>query len=498
MGQPMGAGSLNQVLRSWRRNQAAAVPRPERLSVLLFAVTAFVYLLSGKTFFGYDGEMMYRVSESIVLRHSIQILDPIYHTNEPYAAYAIGLSLLMAPLVAVGAVLFHDPRLLVTLLEPTVTALTVVALNLLLVELGCSWRRSVAIAVAYAFGTLAWHYSSVLFTEPVIGLCLVVAVLGIVRHGRESGIGWLVIAGGATGVAVLMRWDSVLTVAGPVGLCAVWVVARTPAQLRYRILQLVAFGSPVVLAIGIDLLYDWLRFGRPLGGAYAADPLGFSTPLLKGIFGLLVSPGVGLFVYTPVLVMSILAFPWFLKRRKLAAALILLLFALRVAFFAKYWAWEGGATWGPRFLVPLIPLMLVPLAFLPRNRKIEVATMVLAAVGVAIQLLGQLVPYGLYYGTVVPHLTTQLGLCHGCLPFPGPQSQAVSNVTDFDWRYAPLTVQVKYLLLGITAPPWSEIAFAIPLLLGLVAYALVRMQRLAIGLDAAAEVPGRRSNKIPA
>jgi hypothetical protein len=459
--------------------------------MLLFAVTAFVYLLSGRTFFGYDGEMMYRVSESIVLRHSIQIVDPIYHTNQPYAGYAIGLSLLMVPLVAFGAVLFHDPRLPVTLLEPTVTALTVVALNLLLVELGCSWRRSLAIAVAYAFGALAWHYSGILFTEPVIALCLVVAVLGIVRHRRAGGMGSLVMVGTAAGVAVLMRSDSVLTVAGPIGLCALWVVVRTSAPLRTRFLKLAAFGAPVAIAVGIDLAYDALRFGQPLGGPYSVDPLGFSTPLLKGVFGLLLSPGVGLFVYTPVLLMSVLAFPRFVKQWKVEGALILALFAVRVAFFARYWSWDGGATWGPRFLVPMIPLLLVPLAFLPRDRRIEIATIALAAVGVAIQLLGQLVPYGLYYGTVVPQLTTQLGLCHACLPFPGRQSEAVSNITDFDWRYAPLTVQLKYLLQGITAPPWGEIAFAIPLLLGLVGYGLFRVQRLATGLDVAAKEKGR-------
>lgn len=498
MGQPVGAGSLNQFVRSWRRSQAAAAPRPERLSLLLFAITAFVYLLSGKTFFGYDGEMMYRVSESMVLRHSIQVVDPIYHTNQPYAAYAIGMSLLMAPLVALGAVVLHDPRAVVTLLEPAVTAGTVVALNLLLVELGCSWRRSFAIAIGYAFGTLAWHYSGVLFSEPVIGLCLLVTVLGMLVYRRGGQVGWLAIAGSAVGVAVLVRWDSVLTVAGPIGLYALWVVSRTVEPPVSRIVRLAVFSVPIVVAVGIDLAYDVLRFGRPLGGAYAADPFGFSTPLLKGIYGLLLSPGVGLFIYTPVLIMSIVTFPWFLKLWKVEGALLLGLLVVRVVFFARYWAWDGGATWGPRFLVPLIPLMLVPLAFLPRDRRLEIMTITLAAVGVAIQLLGQLVPYSLYYGTVVPQLTTQMGLCHGCLPFPGRQSEAVSDVTDFDWRYTPLTVQLKYLLRGIMAPPWGAIAWAIPLLFGMVVYGLVRVQRLAIGLDAAAEVQGRISDEKPA
>src|SRR4029077_17272324 len=149
----------------------------------------------------------------------------------------------------------------VTLLEPAVTAGTVVALNLLLVELGCSWRRSLVIALAYAFGTLGWYYSSVLFTEPVIGLCLVVGVLGILRHRRFGGIWWLVIAGSAVGAAILMRWDSVLTVAGPVGLYALWVVGRVMGSARSRITRLAVFGLPIALAIGIELTYDLLRFG---------------------------------------------------------------------------------------------------------------------------------------------------------------------------------------------------------------------------------------------
>lgn len=498
MGQPVGAGSLGQVLRSLSRNHAAEAPRPERLSLLLFAITALVYLFPGKTFFGYDGEMMYRVSESMVLRHSIQVIDPIYHTNQPYAAYGIGLSLLMAPLVALGAALLHDPRSLIVLLEPAVTAATVVSLNFLLVELRCSWRRSLAISVAYAFGTLAWYYSGQLFTEPVIALCLVLAVLSLLRHRHHGGVVWLAIAGGAAGVAVLVRWDSVLTLAAPIGLCVLWFVSRTAEPLRSRIVRLAVFSLPITTAIGIDLAYDILRFGRPLGGAYAADPIGFSTPLVKGVYGLLLSPGVGLFVYTPVLVMSIVAFPWFFKRWKVESLLILALIAVRVVFFGRYWAWDGGATWGPRFLLPLIPLMLVPLAFLPHDRRLEIATIALAAVGVAIQLLGQLVPYGLYYGTVVPQLTTQLGLCHQCLPFPGPQSQAVSNITDFDWHYAPLRVQLKYFLQGIMAPPWGELAWAIPLLFAMVAYALIRVHRLARALDAVAEVRGRASDTIPA
>jgi hypothetical protein len=473
----------------WRQRRRNSDPgsRPELMrtgvSLLLFAVTAFVYLLSGKTFFGYDGEIAYRVSESLALRHSLQIIDPVYHVNQPYSPYPIGLSLLLLPLVAVGAAVLHDPRALVTLLEPTVAAATVVLLNLLLVELGCSWKRSLLISLCYAFGTLAWYYSGVLFTEPIIALCLVGAVLSLRYYQRRGGWHWFLVAGAAAGAAILMRWDSALLVAAPIGLYGLVAIIRRPGTLVRRSLEMALLGVPMALAAAINLVYDLLRFHEALGGAYKADPFSFSTPLLKGLFGLWLSPGVGLFVYTPVLLISVIAWRRFYQRWPVEAGLILLLFLLRSVFYGRYWAWEGGATWGPRYLVPLIPLLLVPIAFLPRKRWLEVGVVALGGLGVLIQVLGQLVPYGLYYGTVIPQLMTQLGYCQGCLPYPGLQSQAVNAFTDFDLRYVPLVVQVRYLLAGVVAPAWGPIALVIPFLLTAAGLVVVRMRRIAAQLD---------------
>jgi len=31
------------------------------------------------------------------------------------------------------------------------------------------------------------------------------------------------------------------------------------------------------------------------------------------------------------------------------------LFVVRLLFYARWWAWYGGNSWGPRFLVPVLP-----------------------------------------------------------------------------------------------------------------------------------------------
>ncbi len=155
--------------------------RATPLLLLLFAITAGVYLLSGKTFFGYDGEITYRMSESLVLRHSVVISDPIYHVSQPYSPYGIGLSLLLVPLVFFAWVVLHDPRALVTLFEPAVVAGTAIALAILVVDLGSTWRRALWLALVFAFATLAWHYSGLLVAEPAVGLCTTLAVLWLHR-----------------------------------------------------------------------------------------------------------------------------------------------------------------------------------------------------------------------------------------------------------------------------------------------------------------------------
>ncbi|HEX9095243.1 MAG TPA: phospholipid carrier-dependent glycosyltransferase, partial [Candidatus Dormibacteraeota bacterium] len=198
-----------------RRHDSSAPPKARDLAFLLLALTGLVYLLSGPVFYGYDGEIMYRVSESLVQRHSLVVSDPIYHFAQPYSPYGIGTSLALVPLVALGEFLMHDPRALVILYLPLITALTVVALNAVLVELGVSRTWAAALSLIFAFDTLAWHYSGVMFSEPLLGLMMIVGLLSLLRFKRSGRARWLLAAGAASGTAILARDDSLFLVLPP-------------------------------------------------------------------------------------------------------------------------------------------------------------------------------------------------------------------------------------------------------------------------------------------
>jgi hypothetical protein len=90
---------------------------------------------------------------------------------------------------------------------------------------------------------------------------------------------------------------------------------------------------------------------------------------------------------------SLVGFFLFAKKHQGAALLLGVSVVLQLLLYAKWWHWWGGLSWGPRFLVPLAPL--ITLWLLPVIDRawagVRWAAVVLAgtlALSVAVQLLG--------------------------------------------------------------------------------------------------------------
>ncbi len=468
------------------RPPAVRLPQPALLvPALLFSACLTVFLLARRVDFGYDGWIMFKVTESMVVRHSFQITDPVWHANEPYAYFGLGVSLAMLPLFAAGQLLFGNGGRLLPLYEPGITALTVVALYRLLRELGCSWTRSLVLAVGYAFGTLAWHYSTTIFSEPLLALALTLAVLWLLVYRRSGRRRWLAGAGSAAGIALLARWDSTLLVVLPLSIYAFFLVWRGGRGVSHQAVAVATFSLPVAAALGINLAYDWVRYHDALSTGVAFPSL-FSTPLVVGLYGLLLSPGAGLLVYVPVLVFSGIAYPSFLRRWRAEALLVLGLVVLRLLFYARWANWDGHE-WGPRFLVPILPMLVIPLAFLPPRGWLRGAAVAVGVASVAIEVVGQLVPYStILWPRTAPVVVSTLHLRDpsgsSCL-CSWLVDQAAATAMDFDVRFAPLVGQVRLLLAGTIDPAWRTAPLATGVILLAVAAVLTLLLRMAARLD---------------
>lgn len=167
--------------------------------------------------------------------------------------------------------------------------------------------------------------------------------------------------------------------------------------------------APLVLSAGLWLLENAVRKGTALSTGYETDHgfqtllpysglKGFSYPLFFGVPSLLISFGKGLLFFAPGLVLVF--------RRGLEAvrpvndvlALWLIYLAGLVLAYGGWWAWYGGFTWGPRFLIfASLPASLLlaaqvrrpPSALLPAT-VVLVALIFSVWVGVDGQVFGQL------------------------------------------------------------------------------------------------------------
>lgn len=219
-----------------------------------------------------------------------------------------------------------------TLVAPLLGVLLVATLARLFEECGTGGQKSWIYALLLFFGSPGWFYARTLHSENLRTLLLLLSLLAAIRQGR----GGAFLAGLAVGAACLVRIDSPLAI--PVLLL---LLGRSPRPLP----RAAIFLLPVTGFFGVAALYNFIRYGQPLGiREYGA--LFVPGKYLESLLVYLFSPGRGFLVYAPVGFLGLFTFSRL--RVPLERGLFLLgsAFLLLAGFFQNWiWVWD----WGPRY-----------------------------------------------------------------------------------------------------------------------------------------------------
>jgi hypothetical protein len=210
---------------------------------------------------------------------------------------------------------------------------------------------SVMLAAIFAFATSMWSTATrALWQHGPSALFLAAALLLLFRARQRPR--WFFWLGLVLALAYLIRPTNSLAV----GFVGLYVLINFPKQVWLYVAGLAVVFIPYVAQ-------NWFTYGNPFPPYSYQLFERFSTPsvFLEGLAGTLVSPARGLFIFSPVFLLSIYGMYLRLRGRLTLSNTDLYLAAILPAHWimvALFQDWGGAWSVGPRYFVDVIPLLV--------------------------------------------------------------------------------------------------------------------------------------------
>jgi hypothetical protein len=382
-----------------------APARRRAIRATLIALACFVvFNLNLRELGTYDSQPPKFLAREILLRHTLT-LDRTVADLPPLAqrpgfvkapdghyrpAYSIVPALAAAvvgwPLVTLHIIDLEGPLSpsLIAKLTASLLASLAVGLSFLTARRYTSSDLLAAlVAIGFGLGTNVWALASQTLWQHesvLAGFALAVWALARPEGSAAPRTSHLWLASAGLGIAGWARPQTAVAIA-VVALCLLMRRERHDGPAR-RVIALLPLAICGALALWLNLRW----FGHPLGATPLLESLhpqthgvpdSFAREPWWGAMGLLFSPSRGVVIFSPIVLIALLSLrrAW---RDGLRGTLLWFWIATVLQFlvYALYSVWWGGHTYGPRYPIDLLPL-LVPLA------AAGVATLVRTRIGAA-------------------------------------------------------------------------------------------------------------------
>ncbi len=399
---------------------------------MVFYVILFLFFLSalflntGGRIAGSDETAFFLETQSLAEQFSLAIPDTIINNGaygadgRYYLGAGIGYTLVSVPFYLIGKIavtVFQFPdeyallivKFFFSLTNVFIGALTGVFFLRLVLLFGLRQKTAFLMALILLFTTNYFVYTKSSMREPLLCLLLILILYYLIKYKSERKSRYLHF----TGILCVLLIHTKVTFAVIFPVCVLYVMFVQADQVKWSVIQnffrnkeaknsffiISIWGAIALLLV---FLYNYLIFGNIFSSGYSQRNQSFTNPLFAGLYGLLFSSGKSLFLYAPVTALVFFSIGRFYSRFKAETCFMIIVFGVITVIHAKFFAWAGDGSWGPRYLLPAVPFLILLTGFTVEsvitgvNRIKLFLFYALCITGFLIQLGGSAVYFGSY------------------------------------------------------------------------------------------------------
>lgn len=421
------------------------------LLILFFIISIFLYILTIKGVYGNPGPEDVKTSLnqatkpfelspergryaqiiSLVLYHRYDLNKTLsdavypdvgYYNGRLYAYFAPGISILAAPLYIIGAKfnLSQVATFSLSLFFAVSTGFMIYIVSRKIFELP-TWASLLG-ALIYMFGSTSWSYAVTLYEHQATSFLIISSLFAVWYFKNKKPLFFIaaIYVGLAYSLAILIDYPNALFMA-PIMIYFIgsaFRIFRIKGKIRieFRLLMLLS-AIPFVLITCFHFYYNSVNFGSwyHLTGALPSyktilekslttiqansraikNPLSFFSQdkFVFGIYTLLISPDRGLFLYSPIFILSIFGLIRLIKKMDIEISVLLAVLGCVLFLYSSWGDPWGGWAFGPRYLIPVLPTLSIFAAYMVFCSKkiwMKLVVFILFMYSSAIALLGVL------------------------------------------------------------------------------------------------------------
>lgn len=301
-------------------------------------------------------------------------------------------------------------------------AIFVITIYLYLRELKLTHKDSLLLSFLFALGSNIFVYIHYSFPHMMFVALMILSLFFFKKYSRTKKIRDIFLSGFFLGGVVLTYNPTAafISPAYPIYYLLINKLKFSKVYFKKLISDLGVFLLSFLPLLFIYIAFNKIRLGGTGITSYGDNAFEFMSSfpqayvILEGLWGLLLSPGKSIFIYTPLLFLLIIF--WFKIKRTIFPELFAALSVFVVYFWnigtllggPDYLVWHGESSWGPRYVLPILPLFFLVIAYvytqLSKKQKLFIFYP-LVILGFYINLLAVVLPYQIKFAGLEVDLT---------------------------------------------------------------------------------------------